>query len=386
LLVECAFELHTLESAEAAIAALDALGASERDALLERRLVAFAVDALRKVAEPANGRPTTVPHSWTAWLERLAKDPQWKAAEAVAVLGELEYSVEDLADPTAAAELSNSMLAAGDSAKRHILRDALPQIVGWLERQDPDPALARPVHNAILTLVALDSGWGESTLEVSYNATEALLKSGLDPPGYSELLGQLELVWERMASRAHVAWLADLLELLELYPGPRAALLEFVATNIRTVIDVADRLDPALVEATARSCSAIGAPDIAQALRARAPESHRPDADADKALDGRLVGIYTLTPQVAVRARDAITRRFQGVRVELDSSHVSTSSLEHLAATADYLIVSIRSAKHAATDAIDRHRPREMPTLIPSGRGSSRMVEALIAAVGSAGG
>ena len=87
------------------------------------------------------------------------------------------------------------------------------------------------------------------------------------------------------------------------------------------------------------------------------------------------------TPQVAVRAEQAIETRFPGLRVEIDSSYVSTPASEHLATTADYLIVSIRSAERAATDAIDRCPPRDLPTIIPGGRGSSRMVEALVDAL-----
>jgi hypothetical protein len=172
-----------------------------------------------------------------------------------------------------------------------------------------------------------------------------------------------------------------LLELLELYPGPRAQQLGFVAPAVARVLAFAERVDPGITAALARSCGALGARDLAAALRERTVTTEGDDDAAADVLRDALVGIYTLTPQVGVRARDAIERRFPGVRVELDSSLVSTASLEQLAATADYLIVSIRSAKHAATDAIERHRPRELPTLIPRGRGSSRMLEALIAAV-----
>jgi hypothetical protein len=212
-----------------------------------------------------------------------------------------------------------------------------------------------------------------------------VLRAGLDAHGYADLLEQLGLLWERMAARANVAWLADVLELLELYPGPRDQLVGFVAATAGRVLPFAGRLDRGVLDALARSCSAAGAAEMAEAIAARAEEAEiRAEHISADVLDGRLVGIYTLSPQVAVRARDAIQRRFTGVRVEVDSSHVSTAALENLAATADYLIVSIRSAKHAATDAIERHRPRDLPTLIPRGRGSSRMVEALVTAVESA--
>jgi hypothetical protein len=312
------------------------------------------------------------------WFDRLLNDSAWHAAEAVAACGELEYTATDVVDSHAASNLAGLITSAADSDRRHVVRDALPHIVGWLERQAFGPALVRPIHVAILTVLALDSAWGDAALEVAYNSAEAVLAGGVDAPGYDELLEQLALLWERMAARRHVTWLADLLELLELFPGPREPLIGFAAASLGPVQGVLPRVTGSTLEGLRSSVSGIGASELAAAIPS-APEA--PEAEDVPSLDGRLVGIYTLTPQVAVRAKQAIERRFPGVRVEVDSSHVSTPSLEHLAAAADYLIVSIRSAKHAATDAIDRCRPRDRPTIIPGGRGSSRMVEALITAL-----
>jgi hypothetical protein len=380
LLIECAFELGTLEAAQAALTAVDALAPDDRNALLERRLIAVALDEVSNLADPPEGVAET-PTSWTTWLERLMTDTNWRGADAVALCGELEYTASDLMDTASAERLASLMLEAADSEQQEAFRDALPRIVGWLERQDVHSPVARPVHRAVLTVVALDDSWRETSLEVAYNVAEALLRGGLDPDGYVEMLDQLALLWERMTSRAHASWLADLLELLDLHPGPRESQVGFAAAVVGRALAFANRLDEAIVAGLATSCEGIGAHELAATLRGRVDAGEVVQQVPPDALQGRLVGIYTLSPQVAMRARDAIARRFPGVQVEVDSSFASTSSLEHLAATADYLIVSLRSAKHAATDAIERHRPRELPTLIPRGRGSSRMVEALLAAI-----
>lgn len=376
VLIECAFELQTLEAAAAALEALDSLAEASRSSLLDRRLIAVAVEQLRALAEPSEVGGPAAPDSWTSWFDRLLNDPAWAAAEAVAACGELEYSAADIVDSRGARHLAEFITTAADSDRRHVLRNALSHIVGWLERQEFDPAVVRPVHVAVLTVLALDSAWGDAALEVAYNSAEAVLAGGVDAAAYDELLEQLALLWERMAARRHVAWLADLLELLELFPGPREPLIGFAAAAMVPVRGALSRVSVATLDALRYSLTAVGAGELVGAIPS-APES--PEAEDLPSLDGRLVGIYTLTPQVAVRARQAIERRFPGVRVEVDSSHVSTPSLEHLAAAADYLIVSIRSAKHAATDAIDRCRPRNLPIIIPGGRGSSRMVEALVA-------
>jgi hypothetical protein len=380
LLVECAFEVGTLHAARTALAALDELDDDARAALLHRRLVALAVADLRALADLPK-TVTATPATWTGWLETFLEDAEWPAAEAVARVGELEYAAADLLDVPAAERLAELMLAAADSPRRETFKDALPRVVGWLERQEVDAAVARPVQGAVLTVLALDDAWRETSLEVAYNVLDALVRAGLDPSGYDEVLDQLGLLWGRMASRAHVAWLADVLELLEMHPGPRAQQLGFVVAAIARVMPFVGRIDPVITAALATSCNALGAADQAAALRSQTTDPEAEEGADAEVLRDRLVGIYTLTPQVGRRAREAIERRFPGVRVQVDSSHVSTASLEQLAASADYLIVSIRSAKHAATDAIERHRPREMPTLIPRGRGSSRMLEALITAV-----
>lgn len=296
----------------------------------------------------------------------------------MATCGELEYAADDVVDSHAADNLASLIMEAADSDRRHVVRDALPHVVGWLDRQELDPSVVRPIHVAVLTILALDSAWGDAALEVAYNSADAVLASGVDPDAYDELLQQLALLWDRMAARRHLPWLADLLELLESFPGPREPLIGFAAASLGPVHGVLGRANTSTLDALRDSLSGIGASDLAAALPS-APET--PEAAGMPSLDGQLVGIYTLTPQVAVRAKQAIERLFPGVRVEVDSSHVSTPALEHLASAADYLIVSIRSAKHAATDAIERCRPRDRPTVIPGGRGSARMIEALVAVV-----
>lgn len=378
VLVECAYQMQTLEAAAIAIKALEGLSDADRELLLSRRMMADAVKSLQALAEPSAVGEPTAPKSWTDWFERLLRDPGWHAAEAVSVCGELEYSADDLTEPQSSENLASLITAAADSDRRQVVRDALPRIVGWLERQDFEPSVSRPIYVAVLTVIALDNAWGDAALEVAYNSAEAVLSGGVDADGYSELLDQLGLLWQRMASRRHVSWLADVLELLGLFPGPDSPRIGFAVSSIEAVRAVLSRVTPSTLDALQTALGGIGAAELLGGLPA---VSEKVDIDEVPSLAGRLVGVYTLTPQVGIRAKEAIERRFPGVRVEVDSSHVSTPSLEHLAESADYLIVSIRSAKHAATDAIDRCRPKTLPTIIPGGRGSSRMVEALISAL-----
>jgi hypothetical protein len=380
VLIACADELQTLDAAEAAIAALNALSDADRTALLDRKRIRSAVDGLRALLAPDEDESPTPPRTWTDWLTHLLETSDWSNSQAVAICGELEYSAADLDDPAAADALPALVEQVADSPRRQALQDALPQIVGWLERQDLDPRVARPMHDAILTAVAFATDRGAGSLETAYNATESLIRAGVDEAGYQDVLDKLDAIWRRMEAGANVPWLSDILELLSFQPGPRAQLLSFCAAVLASVLVLVRQLDSDLLLTLAATIESFGAEELATELRTAAAQAVQTQVDPD-VLAGRLIGIYTLTPQVAIRAREGIERRFPGVRVQIDSSYDSSSSLEHLAATADYMIVSIRSAKHAATEAIERYRPRQLPTLIPRGRGSSRMVEALVEAV-----
>jgi hypothetical protein len=92
---------------------------------------------------------------------------------------------------------------------------------------------------------------------------------------------------------------------------------------------------------------------------------------------GRVVGIYSLSPQVAARARDRLEQRHPELEVVHREDKVASEGLLSMVRGVDLLVVAIGSAKHAATDAIDAHRPESRPTLRHSFRGSTRIVEAV---------
>jgi hypothetical protein len=100
-------------------------------------------------------------------------------------------------------------------------------------------------------------------------------------------------------------------------------------------------------------------------------------------LDGKIVGIYTLTEAVGLRAKALIERQFAGARVRLNHDLVGNPRLESLAKESDFMLVVAKSAKHAATDFIKQKRPRGKSDLIyPSGKGSSSIMTALMGAIG----
>jgi hypothetical protein len=92
-------------------------------------------------------------------------------------------------------------------------------------------------------------------------------------------------------------------------------------------------------------------------------------------LQGKLLGIYTLTEGAARRARDVLEIIFTGLKVEINSDHTATPALCHLAKTADYFVFSSRSSKHQAFYPVINVR-RDI--IYPYGKGASSIVREFI--------
>ena len=82
---------------------------------------------------------------------------------------------------------------------------------------------------------------------------------------------------------------------------------------------------------------------------------------------GRVVGIYSLSPQTAARARDRLTRRYPGIEVVHRDDKAASDGLLNMVRAADLLIVAIGS-RQARRDRRNRRSQAE-----PSADGASRV-------------
>src|SRR5262249_30591450 len=80
-------------------------------------------------------------------------------------------------------------------------------------------------------------------------------------------------------------------------------------------------------------------------------------------LAGKTIAIYTLNERagqvVEALLRDCVDR----VTVHVNNDHAGTPRLKQLAQNADIFVMTLGSAKHAATDFITAHRPADKPAL-----------------------
>jgi hypothetical protein len=261
---------------------------------------------------------------------------------------------------------------------RETLWLSLPHLVAFLQRGE-GPARYRPVYLTMLDLLAIEGRCGLSDLQLISDLVRALLDVGFSADReYDALIDDLCGVWERVKSPRFVPWLLDLVELLADYPaGGREGCLPL----LRRLASLPPALNARLT-ATDRSvllglCERLGAVAEAAALARLAPPPLAEEEESEEAvwvrLAGATVGIYTLSEQAGLRARDEVLRRCPGCEVILNNDTTETPRLEDMARRADVVVVAWLAAKHAATNGIVRAR-NNRGILYPEGKGASSIV------------
>jgi hypothetical protein len=380
LLFECAYNLQTLEAERAALRALDELAQPEREAFLNARINAVYWEQLTAPSAGSNPPPEhAAPADWFAWLERLREDPSWSRAVAVAEQGALEWSVEAfLGRPNAANELLGATAALQSIPALH---DALPHLLAFFQRDPAWPRESlRALYFGLLEFVVYSEKGGAGTLGRIRDLVEAVLRIGIGRAEYKALVQTCADVWDEHASPVHLDWALDAVDLFATYSCPdRDARVGLLAGVVGRLAKFHRRVEPEQWRFLGSLCDELGQLDLLERLAAReAPAGGSIGTDDPLAGLGRLsVAIYTLTEEAGRRAKDLLERRCAGVTVRLSTDHVGTDRLRDMARNADVFVMVTASAKHAATNFIEAHRPKDRPLLRPNGKGSASIIRSL---------
>ena len=89
------------------------------------------------------------------------------------------------------------------------------------------------------------------------------------------------------------------------------------------------------------------------------------------------IAIYSLTESVLKRVEGILKKILPGIKVHLSHDKGGNNQLESYAKTADIFVIVTSSAKHAATEFIQKNRPKDKTTLFAAGKGSSSIIRAL---------
>ena len=362
ILLRSANWIATLESTQFALSAYEELqtrgdSTPPLDRMAER-LRAF-------VAE------NTVPvRDWLEWADLLSEPDRVASAPDLARVGSTEWS--DLTD-VQMSEFAHSLGRIPDSAADYLLQ-AIPSLLEAFPPGRARPA-QRDLYTVLLQRLAIDDGTSAEHLEATLDLLNAILTLGTNPSNYGDLIDLCELTWEKAASPAAVDWAIDTCYTLAHHPVPvtdRAmGFFQLVVARLRGWTQVLD----ATVRLSLRFVSEI----LDVTLDSLLPEPESPAEEADNPwleLDGKVIGIYTLTESAARQAERALLEFSPGAKVKLNSELVCSASLKSLARNADVFVLVKRSAKHAATDCVQANRGRK-PLVVPAGKGVSSILRSI---------
>ncbi len=318
--------------------------------------------------------------NWIEWLSKLDKEPSWERALYVARQGSSEWDVASLLTEVGMVEHFAQLQAQVFSKAESLLHNALPYLLAFFQKDEQWPRREfLELYGLMLELLVLSTEGGDADLVLFSELTIAILTLGVDKAKYIEIVDYTLELWNRFASSKKVDWILDLLDVLVLYPCPSQELrsqLLFAAANqfgqfTRRIEADQWRFFRLLVKDLGQEQALEGllASDIISA-----PNSLNDADDVLQKLKDKSVLIYTLTESVASRVKSLLEDLCEGVTVHLSHDKAGNDRLRQLAKSADIVVMATASAKHAATGFIEANRPKSLPILRPSGKGSASMM------------
>lgn len=310
---------------------------------------------------------------WVEWAARVAGDARWADASAVARDNARSWAPIGSLDAQQVSTVCDALLEATGGTNADQLRATLDVFC-----TEAAVILSRGSANdfcqVVLALLSEQDNFSEMVRSAYIDLFIAWLQVGPSAHEYSEVLDQTLDIWKRITSPVAAAWAIGVLEGVTDSPCPdgskRTAFVVQLVDGARqhySRLSLRERIE------TEALVAELGLP--AQAIEAQDGER-----DAWSALDGKLVGIYSLLPRAAAYLQSRLAQLCSVGEVRGNSDEVATQALRSLAERADYLIVDTWHAAHQATGAIDAVRPRERQ-ILPRQRGLTGFLRALEAAL-----
>ena len=382
-LVSCAVTIGTGEARDRLLGAVDAADMGLVAGLAPE--VASRIEGLRKArsleAGTADGAAGTRADGWLAWAERLKSGRGLDVAVREVRSATTNWDAGALRNDARTAQRFADIIGGLNGEAGEVARASVPQIFEVIFAADsiPPPA-AKPIASLLFLLIAMDATLSRADLDLLAQLAGLLVEQGLSSEEYVSLINDLEDVQRRIASYSYLPWSLDLGETLAILPCPshagRDARLRLFVRLLGEASGFAHRLAPhdLLSIVTLARDYGVG-PEAVEALVR--------DAKADEqasdlpSLDGRTVGIYTLSETAGARARAALERLFPGCKVGLNSDLVATPQLSSLAKAADVFVFAWRSSSHQAFHCVQKAMSKGEPIYAP-GKGTASILRAVL--------
>jgi hypothetical protein len=382
-MLQCAQTIGRADAAETALAALDAVSGVEANLPEYLRATVSALRAL--IAPPAlvkaqsGERPASafaVPDNWLDWARWVAEGAH--PAEARRILEErcAGWPISSYHLPAEADELARCLGNACVSASG-VMQAAFTHLFeAFVSNSEKAEPAWKPIYTTLLTALAMAGSRSADDLELARQLASLLLEAGLSPNDYQHLVGDLMDLLGQEASLATLDWALDLAEVVAVNrTASPPTQLNFIVAVLEVARARIHRLTRRHVEALRTLCADLNI--SADPYLSGAPEEDE-EANAVAALAGRSIAIYTLAETAGLRALRMLNQLIPTADIALNSDKVCTERLAALARSADLFVFAWRSSKHAAYYCIKDHRPRDLPILMPQGKGTASIVRALI--------
>ena len=354
LLVRIAAEVETIDTASAALQALDESSREDLERLGRSASLGPAVEKVHALGEPRpDVRAQRLPGDWFEWFERLGGSEPWSGAVTAASAGENDWDIRAATATPGDIDRFTSLVGYSrpDWGQR-AFRDGAPFLVRALGAVEPGPAL-RPVHEALFLQIATDPDVSGPQWTALADLTELQASYGLDASSYAQQVDVLGELLEPLASAAMVLPAMTFLErLCDLACPSRESRLRF-ATRVQAMLfslhGKVDRSDLLLFAVLGRS--------IGLEVEVAPLEVAAETEGSLEPLRGRTVALYSLNASALERARSALVEEVPELIVKCFSDlKGGGAALAQAAKTADLFVISTAAATHSATGFIEQHR------------------------------
>jgi hypothetical protein len=259
-----------------------------------------------------------------------------------------------------------------------IFRDILPLLISWLSQRN----IKCSVNFWItwLELLALDNVVSTQDISLSELIVNNILSQPYTKVEYLRVIEPLEILWEKGKSPAAFSAVIELMETLLESSCPDQNSRINLWQDIQSYSLLRwNRLDISERYLTRCIAGEILGDEACSAFPPNSPSEDSSDISGETPnLNGKLLGIYTLTEGAARRAKLVLENMFNGLVVEINHDHTATASLTNLAKKADYFVFAANSSKHQAYYPVSKIRNN---LIYPQGKGASSIVNSFRSSV-----
>lgn len=372
-LLRLADEADSVTWAHEALESVADLGSLSADAFLVRLR-----DRVRRRFVPESGAEAEdgVPSGWMDWARCLGRSKRFTAGVSLAEEGRIEWRIEEAADPDWR-EFAG-VLGGVSEANEPILRRSVPHILSALGDSPAGLEGLGEVYGQLLDVVLVDRAPGDTFFPTLGDLLDRRLSFGTDTVTYDRILGDIYGCAGQWIAPVTIPDVLDLVDLLFFRVCPAVEVrLAFVTKVLGACLGHMGRLSPPILALLSELVRSVGwAEDPFDARLKELADADPSEAiTAADVLDGLTLALYSLDQSALRRAKAAIKRLNPTVTVKLYSDKVASDSLLAAAKNAALFVVTHKSAKHSATEAIEAVRTG--PLRYAQGKGSSSIVRAV---------